>query len=188
VKARSDEEEPDWDKEMSIFKQRTMAPNQLATLRELESKVSLGRVRSTGRQTIFEKMPAIANKLLCRLQPDLAQVTAAVAALQHGQAVEPAEQGQPQQHTHLPPFIHTNTNAVQNACRKLLVVAFQATGSISAHLCLPMHPTTDAYVSSGVGSCCMQVLWCKDSLVIMTGINPDAPLGTKLAFVSGGSG
>lgn len=24
VKARSDEEEPDWDKEMSIFKQRTM--------------------------------------------------------------------------------------------------------------------------------------------------------------------
>jgi hypothetical protein len=44
VKARSDEEEPDWDKEMSIFKQRTMAPNQLATLRELESKVSLGRV------------------------------------------------------------------------------------------------------------------------------------------------
>eukprot|EP00882_Tetradesmus_deserticola_P018440 GHRQ01019807.1.p1 GENE.GHRQ01019807.1~~GHRQ01019807.1.p1 ORF type:complete len:361 (+),score=156.87 GHRQ01019807.1:398-1480(+) len=60
---------------MSIFKQRTMAPNQLATLRELESKVSLGRV-----------------------------------------------------------------------------------------------------------------LWCKDSLAIMTGINPDAPLGTKLAFVSGGSG
>ncbi|WIA34565.1 hypothetical protein OEZ86_012886, partial [Tetradesmus obliquus] len=33
-----------------------------------------------------------------------------------------------------------------------------------------------------------RVLWCKDSLVIMTGINPDAPLGTKLAFVSGGSG
>jgi hypothetical protein len=46
VQARSDEEEPDWDKEMSIFKQRTMAPNQLATLRELESKVSLGRVRA----------------------------------------------------------------------------------------------------------------------------------------------
>lgn len=44
VRARSDEE-PDWDKEMSIFKQRTMRPNQLATLRELESKVSLGRVR-----------------------------------------------------------------------------------------------------------------------------------------------
>jgi len=44
VKARSDEEEPDWDKEMSIFKQRTMRSNQLATLRELESKVDLGRV------------------------------------------------------------------------------------------------------------------------------------------------
>jgi hypothetical protein len=85
VKARSDEEEPDWDKEMSIFKQRTMAPNQLATLRELESKVSLGRVSSTGRQTTLKKMPAIAHTLLCRLQPDLAHVTAAVAALQHGQ-------------------------------------------------------------------------------------------------------
>jgi len=33
-----------------------------------------------------------------------------------------------------------------------------------------------------------QVLWCDDSLAIMTGINPDAPVGTKLAFVSGGSG
>eukprot|EP00878_Enallax_costatus_P010679 GHUV01011155.1.p1 GENE.GHUV01011155.1~~GHUV01011155.1.p1 ORF type:complete len:682 (+),score=208.59 GHUV01011155.1:600-2645(+) len=33
-----------------------------------------------------------------------------------------------------------------------------------------------------------QVLWCQDSLAIMTGINPDAPIGTKLAFVSGGSG
>lgn len=30
---------------MSIFKQRTMRPNQLATLRELESKVSVGKVR-----------------------------------------------------------------------------------------------------------------------------------------------
>lgn len=44
VRARSDEEEPDWEKEMSIFKQRTMRSNQLATLRELESKVNLGRV------------------------------------------------------------------------------------------------------------------------------------------------
>ncbi|GBF87937.1 ATP synthase subunit alpha [Raphidocelis subcapitata] len=38
------EEEPDWDREMSIFKERTMRPNQLATLRELESKVSVGRL------------------------------------------------------------------------------------------------------------------------------------------------
>ena len=38
------DEEPDWDKEMSIFTKRTMAPNQLATLREMESKVSLGKV------------------------------------------------------------------------------------------------------------------------------------------------
>lgn len=34
----------------------------------------------------------------------------------------------------------------------------------------------------------LQVLWCDDCLAIMTGINPDAPVGTKLAFVSGGSG
>jgi hypothetical protein len=45
VRARSDDEEPDWEREMSIFKERTMRPNQLATLRELESKVSVGKVR-----------------------------------------------------------------------------------------------------------------------------------------------
>lgn len=38
------EEEADWEEEMSIFKQRMMRPNQLATLRELESKVSVGKV------------------------------------------------------------------------------------------------------------------------------------------------
>lgn len=48
-RARSDDEEPDWDKEMSIFKERTMRPNQLATLRELESKVSVGKVRARAR-------------------------------------------------------------------------------------------------------------------------------------------
>lgn len=46
LRARDDDEEPDWDREMSIFKQRTMRPNQLATLRELESKVSVGKVRA----------------------------------------------------------------------------------------------------------------------------------------------
>lgn len=39
-----DEEEPDWDAEMSIFKQRMMRPNQLATLREMEAKVNVGKV------------------------------------------------------------------------------------------------------------------------------------------------
>ncbi|KAI8466349.1 MAG: alpha subunit of mitochondrial F1F0 ATP synthase [Monoraphidium minutum] len=43
-RARADDEEPDWDREMSIFKERTMRPNQLATLRELEAKVSVGKV------------------------------------------------------------------------------------------------------------------------------------------------
>jgi F0F1-type ATP synthase alpha subunit len=51
----SDEEEgeeadraPDWDAEMSIFKQRTLRPNQLATLREMEGRASLGKVLSVG--------------------------------------------------------------------------------------------------------------------------------------------
>jgi F0F1-type ATP synthase alpha subunit len=38
--------EPDWDEEMSIFKQRTLRPNQLATLREMEGRASLGKVLS----------------------------------------------------------------------------------------------------------------------------------------------
>lgn len=38
------EDEPDWDAEMSIFKQRISQPNQLATLRELESKANVGKV------------------------------------------------------------------------------------------------------------------------------------------------
>lgn len=42
--SRSSEEEPDWEAEMSIFKQRISQPNQLATLRELESKANVGKV------------------------------------------------------------------------------------------------------------------------------------------------
>ncbi len=45
VRAKSDEE-PNWEEEMDIFKKRTMRPNQLATLRELESKVSVGKVHT----------------------------------------------------------------------------------------------------------------------------------------------
>jgi hypothetical protein len=33
-----------------------------------------------------------------------------------------------------------------------------------------------------------QLLWHKDGLAIISGLNSDAPLGTKLAFVSGASG
>ena len=42
---RSGEEEPNWDEEMSIFKKRTLKPNQLAALRRLEEeKVASGKV------------------------------------------------------------------------------------------------------------------------------------------------
>lgn len=39
------DEEPDWEAEMSIFNQRISRPNQLATLRELEAKTAVGKVR-----------------------------------------------------------------------------------------------------------------------------------------------
>lgn len=35
---------------------------------------------------------------------------------------------------------------------------------------------------------CPQVLWSRDGLAIVSGLNADAPLGTKLAFASGASG
>jgi hypothetical protein len=34
----------------------------------------------------------------------------------------------------------------------------------------------------------LQVLFVKDSLAIISGLNADAPLGTKLTFVTGGIG
>ena len=42
-KAKGDDE-PDWNAEMSIFQKRISRPNQLATLRELEGKVAVGKV------------------------------------------------------------------------------------------------------------------------------------------------
>ena len=35
---------PDWDKELSIFRARVTAPNQLETLRKLEARVEVGTV------------------------------------------------------------------------------------------------------------------------------------------------
>lgn len=43
---RCGEEPPDWDKEMSLFRQRTMKPNQLETLRKKEAETDVGRVSS----------------------------------------------------------------------------------------------------------------------------------------------
>lgn len=44
VAIKAQEEEPDWNKEMSIFQKRISRPNQLATLRELERHVNVGKV------------------------------------------------------------------------------------------------------------------------------------------------
>ena len=43
LRAKGDDE-PDWNAEMSIFQKRISRPNQLATLRELEGKVAVGKV------------------------------------------------------------------------------------------------------------------------------------------------
>jgi hypothetical protein len=39
---------PDWDAEMSLFRRRVSAPNQLAALREREAQVELGTVLYAG--------------------------------------------------------------------------------------------------------------------------------------------
>jgi hypothetical protein len=44
VRGKKDTDEADWEEEMSIFKARISRPNQLATLRELEAKVAVGKV------------------------------------------------------------------------------------------------------------------------------------------------
>ena len=38
--------EPDWDAEMSLFRKRTMKPNQMETVRRLEEEVDTGKVRT----------------------------------------------------------------------------------------------------------------------------------------------
>ncbi len=44
----ADDEEPNWETEMSIFKKRTLKPSQMEALRKLEEdKVDVGRVRKS---------------------------------------------------------------------------------------------------------------------------------------------
>ena len=40
--------EPDWDAEMSLFRKRTMKPNQMQTVRRLEEQVDIGKVGLSG--------------------------------------------------------------------------------------------------------------------------------------------
>lgn len=49
-KALPSEDEPDWNAEMTIFAKRISRPNQLATLRELESRADVGKVLWTHHQ------------------------------------------------------------------------------------------------------------------------------------------
>ncbi|EFJ50639.1 F1F0 ATP synthase, subunit alpha, mitochondrial [Volvox carteri f. nagariensis] len=99
------DEEPDWEAEMSIFKQRISRPNQLATLRELEAKVSVGKLGWH-------------------------------------------------------------------------VVTVQGVGMEAG----PGAKCTRA----PVGGC--PVLYARDGLAIVSGLNTDAPLGTKVSFVTGTAG
>lgn len=110
--AKKDTEEADWDEEMSIFKARISRPNQLATLRELEAKVAVGKVNAGGDKG---------------------------GAPRYGSS------------------------------------------ALIAHWLAH-------WLAHALRCCLVQVMWADDSLAILTGVNPDAPLGTKLSFVSGGTG
>lgn len=46
ISQASSGDEADWDAEMNIFQKRLSRPNQLATLRELEGRVNIGKVRA----------------------------------------------------------------------------------------------------------------------------------------------
>jgi hypothetical protein len=49
VRAQENEGEPDWDKELQVFKQRTLKPNQLEVQRKIAAaNVDVGRVRQEG--------------------------------------------------------------------------------------------------------------------------------------------
>ncbi len=45
--------EPDWDAEMSLFRKRSMKPNQMQTIRRLEEEVDIGKV------TLLDSMAAV---------------------------------------------------------------------------------------------------------------------------------
>ena len=48
--------EPDWDAEMSLFRKRTMKPNQMQTVRRLEEQVDIGKVRRYGVTTTLQSI------------------------------------------------------------------------------------------------------------------------------------
>jgi hypothetical protein len=149
VRAKGEEETPDWEQEMSIFAKRISRPNQLATLRELEAKVAVGKV---------------SQRLGRPLRPPL------------------ATQGSPVAPQHC--------MQCSNGCTMVggAAGAGHARGQRSWSDIRPLctrvawgprrHPHPPA----------LQVVWAEHNLAIITGINSDAPLGTKLAFVSGGTG
>ncbi len=57
--------EPDWDAEMSLFRQRTMKPNQMQTVRRLEEEVDIGKVRVGDQLVTF----SIASHTHCLMTP-----------------------------------------------------------------------------------------------------------------------
>ena len=120
---------------MSIFQKRISAPNQLATLRELEGRVACGRQ-------------------VCRAFFACKACWGLPAAVSH-------------LHAHL---------KVSGGC------SGQRQGFSHA-------PAARASLNQSVLVCIRRrVLFVKQSLAIISGLNADAPLGTKLSFVTGGTG
>lgn len=120
------DDEPDWEQEIRIFKQRTLRPAQLETLRKLEEQqVDVGRV--SGRPG-YKPL----RRHHCRCWPSFS-----FSATGFGQSGDP-----------------TTSSSIQHML-----------------ICL-----VD------------QVLYCKDSLAIVEGLNNDAEVGTALSFSSGARG
>lgn len=44
--------EPDWDSEMSLFRKRSLKPNQMETVRRLEEEVDIGKVRGPNSRSV----------------------------------------------------------------------------------------------------------------------------------------
>ena len=121
-----DEEEPDWEAEMSIFKKRTLKPSQMEALRKLEEgKVDVGRVRK------FEMVPRYRSLL----------------------AIFPKISFQ---------------SHIATSCRHFL---FRRTFSFKLY-----------FLSL------LQVLYTKDNVAIIEGLNNDADVGVSLSFSSGAKG
>ena len=207
AKRGSSEDEADWEAEMSIFKQRISRPNQLATLRELEAKVNVGKVRKIPlgasepgpvRKSWFLLLAATmvprqrkknghgdspqsedcdrSCHSRCLSHPRVAASLrkAVLVCLMH---LSCAFCSHKCMHTCIIACVHACTSCDDGAC----TLRARLPGLLVRPGCAP--PSTLA-----AAAIILQVLFVHEGLAIVSGLNPDAPLGTKLTFVTGAIG